>query len=730
MELQNWLSNAEVDAKTILDRKTPKIGRSTQTDILTLAFLFRINGNKKYKRGIEIILNSLFKLPEWDKQGMLKLDGSMRSYGVAIAYDWLYYDWSSKFKKEIENQLLIKTFKAYEKSVENNIWWLDSSLREITYYNNHNSVCNTGPLLAALALVDNKEYQKPASEIISTALNSMYSGTLLGLLPDGAWDEGPGYYGYSLYHLIDGLASVMNTLKNDYKFLDQQGLQKTAAFLFHVNGSAGAFNYGDGTSRKNYAPYLYWIADNVPNNKSMGARYYQFSNEVDHRASVKDLLYFNTVYRDTSQMKELPLDATFGQLELATMRSSWDNDNASFIAVKGSKGSMSHGNADVGHVIFQSQGENWFVDLGGEPYSSKYFSYDTDRYFYYRAMPEGHNTMVINPSDKYQQEIDIYSRITETHSSSKQAYSIVDLNPAYHKHTLQNVRAVGLTNNRQYGLVQDELSLRKPSDFWSFFHTYAEIEIINDGSEVILSQNGKNLMVKIISKNKNLKFQEMQAMKLPETPKASGKEYNNSNIRKLAIHAKNVSKMAYAVIMIPLEDATQKLNLEYMPMKEWGSDLVYELPIKSETLLKDNLSIHNYTKLNVTSKMISLSQNTEKIKMKYLLDGNPNTYWETAIQSKDHKDFKPQYLTVTFSKSTAVSAVGIKWHTGYQRLYSYEIEVSVDGVNYEQVLHGLSCINNHLQKNVFDPKKIKSVRIKCNGTMRGKSIIDEIAVYE
>lgn len=729
-ELQSWMSNVEIDAKAILSRKKPSIGRSSQTDILTLAFLYRISGNKKYKKGIESILTELFKLSEWDKQGMLKLDGSMRSYGVAIAYDWLYYDWSDSFREEIEKQLLEKTFLAYEKSIEKNIWWLDARFRQVAYYNNHNSVCNTGPLLAGLALVDHKDYQQEASNVISTAINSIYSGTLVGLLPDGAWDEGPGYYGYAMYHFVDGLASVMNTLQTDFKYLDQKGLQKTADFHFHVNGSAGAFNYGDGTSRKSYAPYLYWMAENVPNNESMGARYYQVSKEVGHRASVKDLLYFKKSYRNSTLISALPLDATFRQLELATMRSSWKNNNASFIAVKGSKGNMSHGNADAGHVIFQSQGESWFIDNGGEPYNKKYFDYETTRYFYYRAMAEGHNTMVINPGKEYQQDIDIFTRITDMQSRSEQVYALLDLNPAYHKHTLQNTRAVGLIHNRQIGIVQDELRLRKPSEFWSFFHTLAKIEIIGDGTEAILSQNGKKILVKLISENKELKFENMAAVKLDETPKAATKEYNNSIIRKLAIHAENVSKMAYAVLMIPFEDVVPELDLAFLSSLDWSGDLVYKMPSTLNMPEEDVTSNREYSKLKLKANMISLSQNEKQIELNALIDDNPNTYWQATTQSNNYKDYNPQYATIKLRKTTVISAFGVEWHSGYQRNYGYEVEVSLDGKNYKQVAQGVSAVNNKLQKIKFSPVETRYVRIKCKGTVRGKSLINEIALFQ
>ena len=165
-------------------------------------------------------------------------------------------------------------------------------------------------------------------------------------------------------------------------------------------------------------------------------------------------------------------------------------------------------------------------------------------------------------------------------------------------------------------------------------------------------------------------------------------------------------------------------------MKDWGTDLIYETT--NEKLSKVTVPPHKkYTKINLSTRMLSVSENKEGIKMKALLDNNPNTYWKTLTQDKKNKQaYKAQYLTIKISKPTTVSAIGAAWHTGYQRMYGHEVETSLDGKTYKQVARGMSHTDNSLQKIDFTPQKVRFIRLKCKGTMRGYSILNEITLYE
>jgi hypothetical protein len=104
----------------------------------------------------------------------------------------------------------------------------------------------------------------------------------------------------------------------------------------------------------------------------------------------------------------LPLDAVFDDSldQWASMRSSWTDQNALFIGVKAgaNQGRQTHNDLDAGDFVLQALGTTWAGELGDGDYRSPfYFSNDTqgsERWWYYRKMTEGQNTILVNASNQ------------------------------------------------------------------------------------------------------------------------------------------------------------------------------------------------------------------------------------------------------------------------------------------------------------------------------------------
>ena len=722
-KMQRWHGYLIMRADALLEAPL-KAGRNLEQDLQTLSLAYKLGGEEKYKARVHAMVKAAFELPNWG-QGF-KLDASARLNGVAIAYDWLYHDWDEKTRAWFRDGMQNLGFSLYHQSVEDKVWWLGENFKGgVGYFNNHNAVCNTGPVLAALAVIDHPEFRDEAAGILATAFSSMRT-TLNGLSPDGAWDEGPGYYGYALSHLVDSLASLENTLGTDFGYLRHPGLQKTPSYLLQVNGPAGAFNYGDGLTRKQLAPYLYWMGERMKSN-DFAYQYSRLSDEAQHLGRVQSLLYYNPKFE--KEVSQPELDAYFGQSELVTLRSAWGED-ALYLAAKGGKGATSHGNADVGHVVFHADGVQWFVDLGAEPYTKSFFQYETTRYDYYRAKPEGHSTLVLNPGHEYQQDIKQLSTAKPLSGSAAAGVAEVDLTPAYAKHATQVKRRVALLANRKVGLIQDRVMLKQAGDVFSFFVSYADIEVAEDKQSAILKQNGQSLAVHLLQPaGGTLGFGLMDAVALAQSKKPDGAVYQSQGIQKLVLNANSVEELEYAILLVPGSQQLKQLP-EFQSLDQWTQASREPYLFKLESKSEQKPRVLESVELELNPAMFSASDLAgTALDAALLLDGNPYSYWHAKAEAADHSEFKPAELVVDLGKVQSLAGISTQWVTAYQRAYRFRVMTSVDGNNWKQQFWGVNRLHDPLQKlNFQQAVDARYLKLLLTGDLRGHSKLSELRV--
>ena len=209
-----WYSDVKKAADNVVAAEV-KIGRNTQADLMNLALVYKVEGGFQYLEKAEEILVAAYENPMWDKKWAL--DQAMVSVGVAVALDWLYEDLPKELRAATEKNLAETSLALFQKTVDGGAWWLTAKRPDNIYYNNHNGVCVGASLVVASALLDTK-HDATARAVITQGLESHKVGTLDGLLPDGAWDEGAGYLGYGMTGMTLGLSSVHNSLGSAVRF--------------------------------------------------------------------------------------------------------------------------------------------------------------------------------------------------------------------------------------------------------------------------------------------------------------------------------------------------------------------------------------------------------------------------------------------------------------------------------------------------------------------------------
>lgn len=182
------------------------ISREAIHRIFYTAFAYKLTKNASFLNRAEAELNAVCSFDDWNPTHFL--DTAEMSFAVAIGYDWLYDDLSSKTKKlcvdALYNKGLIPSFNnSYNKFLR------------IT--NNWNQVCNSGLLFNAIAI--NDTYPEIAQQVINRSIYNIQN-SIEEYAPDGAYTEGYSYCDYGTTYAGLMLAQLDRTFGTDYGLSD------------------------------------------------------------------------------------------------------------------------------------------------------------------------------------------------------------------------------------------------------------------------------------------------------------------------------------------------------------------------------------------------------------------------------------------------------------------------------------------------------------------------------
>ena len=503
--------------------------------VSTWSFLYRVTKEKKFAERAWQELYAASQFPNWNPKHFLDV-GEM-TYAFALGYDWLYDYLDDDQKRIIKSAIIEKGLSrallAYEKlAVNNESWWTDVP-------HNWNQVCNGGIGVGALAIAD--EEPALAARILQHVIKRLPIA-MKHFAPDGAWNEGPGYWSYATMYNVAILASLKTALGTDFGLSDMEGFSKTGLFPVYNNSPVDkSFNYADGGDERIAAAQLYWFAARF--DQPAVANYLYQYKPYDAFA----LLWYDPALVKAS--KPLAPDFYFREAEVVTMRSKWNDSLATFIACKAGDNKANHSHLDPGSFIIDALGERWIFDLGADNYNIPGY-FDTgkkgQRWTYYRTRAEGHNTLVIDPGAAPDQDPRAATKVIDFKTSPASAFTIMDLTPAYAAHASSVKRGIALTENRQSVVIEDEITNTNPTAIYWFAHTKAAITLSSNKKSALLSQHGKKYMATIVAPAGAI-FEVMPATPLGTSPQP--KENNpNKGVQKLSIHLAATSKANIVVV--------------------------------------------------------------------------------------------------------------------------------------------------------------------------------------
>lgn len=456
----------------------------------SLAQMWKMTGDRRYLDRLETELRAIAAYPDWNPPHFI--DTALFAFDFAIAYDWLYDDWSPEMRDVLAKALIEKALRAAEPDA----FWIHNG-------NNWSQACLCGMLAAAIAIAEREP--ELARVHIDNAVSFLHE-PVEAYAPCGAFPEGVGYWIFATTYQIFAIESLRSAFGTDFGLIDEPGFRATAIFPDMMTGPSGLlFNHSDsGKVRSKSAP-LWWFARELgrpdvttAERKIALASYAAVPGETaGHRCDncFIPLIWMVDVPTGSTASKT-PLSWWSGSSVPVTIQTaSRDDPDAIWVAMKGGTAQASHAHADQGSFVLDALGERWAEDLGGESYGigeakhgMKFWdsSNESPRWKYFRLGPQGHNLVTIEGETA---NVGGFAALNFCRCWKRDAICHLS---AIHPSASNAKRTGSLAEDGKSYVIHDAFGGVKPGTVlvWRM-NTYAKPKI--DGRAVVLEKNGKRL---------------------------------------------------------------------------------------------------------------------------------------------------------------------------------------------------------------------------------------------
>ena len=340
---------------------------------------------------------------EFDPNGTVALNTGEVLHGLGLALDWLY-DALNATERAAVVAGIVGTGLARVRaalSASPPAW----AVSFVSTQSNWNTVILSGTIIACLAVSGEPGAPAWVDSLRGAALENLIAWSVRGWAPSGAWPEGPNYGGYTMRYLVPLTASLLTATGSDGGIRAAAGVLSAprwlAAVVVPTRPAPELYYYFDARpfpeTIASYLAVAAWAGD-APAAASVKAALSALApfipvddGETTAMNAPLALLYYTSLGAPGEQAA-LPLVARFRGVEVVTARSSWLDENATFIAFKGlnTTGNWAHTHLDASAFVFATHGQ-WFAqDIGSDSYSAPgYFS--ASRFNLYRTNVSGHN---------------------------------------------------------------------------------------------------------------------------------------------------------------------------------------------------------------------------------------------------------------------------------------------------------------------------------------------------
>ncbi len=403
--------------------------------------------------------------------------GAMAQY-VATVYDWFHASLTAGQIATMRQAVHDKAFVPYQAqlAMQPQPFWLAGGAT------NWNLVCNGGIGVAALTFSGEVT---SAQAILKETLNYIKLGfAYFG--PDGGWFEGPAYWELSATYAINFVAAFRSAGLFPGNLLGSPGFSKTGSFITQITGPTGkVFNFGDSDDTNSRVPEVEWLARAF-------ADPLQSYSEITSTSLVEGM-NLGWFAANQSPPQTPPNSALFASTNVgvASFRSAFGSQNATWLGIKGGTNGLSHGDLDLGTFCIDALGQRFAMDLGPDSYSLPgYFDFSGPRYQYYRTGSIGQNVLLSGTAN---QAMNAQAPVLTFNAAAGFSRVVYDLAQAYPG--LHQKRGGALISNTHV-VISDEVTPSASVQLTWQMHTQAAIAITNNVAKLTLG--GKVFYVHIL----------------------------------------------------------------------------------------------------------------------------------------------------------------------------------------------------------------------------------------
>lgn len=489
--------------------------------IMTLAAVYRISGDARYLQRAKKEMAALAGLQDWYVHHFLgAAEGSM---GLALGIDWLHSELDPADVQAWIQVLVDRVFiPALGENGEEPGW--------VTSHTNWNQVCNGSLGIAMLALY---EHLPEIGERIlrRSAANLHHAAAVYS--PQGGYPEGPGYWRYGTRFHVHFVEALNSALGDSFGLAAFPGFLQTPDFVVHTAGPLGnSFNFGDNSpSPMLYEVALFWFARELRRPELVDSALKQIGRASDlieptagkHEDSVfiegsvehhlaLALLYWDPALASREGSTEThPPRVWFsggGIQPVATMRTAWNDPEATYLAFKGGTPNNSHADMDVGTFVLEALGVRWAIDPGTQPYAwarqnglSQHELFGTDsltsrRWTIFRKGPEAHNILRFSGG---LQSVSTQATIRPVTGPAPGVVGsfVVDLSSTYSGQVAQVERQFTLSTSGVVEIKDGWIASESAANAMAQWLTQAQVTVENQ--TVWLAQDGKRVRIDVVS---------------------------------------------------------------------------------------------------------------------------------------------------------------------------------------------------------------------------------------
>ena len=483
------------------------VSRKVEKRLLYCSYAFRMTGRAEFlDKAVETLRIVCGQFPDWHPSHYLDV-GEM-ALGVALAYDWLYYD------LDYDTRVLVrKALSDY--AIDTALH--DSSGQNATQKtrNNWNSVCNGGLVAAAIAAYPQDKAR--CAEVIENALRSNAAAVQAMYAPDGNYGEGYGYWEYGTTYQVCLLQMLRKAFGHDNGLSEVEGFLETGDFmLFMGTPCGGNFPYADGGSASETMQIPMWWFAARTGNSSLLANEIRLLEKGKYSADrllpvIPGMIMDFAFDPDHLSFPSSNLWAGQGLVPVAMIHTGWHYDETDcYVGLKGGAAKANHGHMDAGSFVFEAGGVRWSDELKRPDYATvenltaaaggSYWTMTQQslRWDIFRMNNLCHSTLSFSNFDgsfskRYPTDHNVDGKATLVGTDPDPAApgARMNLTPVFKGQAQSVFRTVRLEGNRL--VVTDEVTAPASADAQMMWRMLTQASVQGGSAGQTLIRNGKSL---------------------------------------------------------------------------------------------------------------------------------------------------------------------------------------------------------------------------------------------